>query len=108
MNAVEIEEAVSALAEQPFDAAAFAFQFLAAFGNKETTIRRLRTGATNASDVPGGGRACWARMRAGERRARDCRGVGAGFATARRWRGVAPDFPPASRNPPPRGCGTRR
>jgi len=54
MNAVEIEEAVSALAEQPFDAAEFPFQFLAAFGNKDATIRRLRVGQTNASDLPGG------------------------------------------------------
>lgn len=34
MNAVEIEEAVSVLAIQPFDPAEFAFQFLEAFGNK--------------------------------------------------------------------------
>lgn len=54
MNAVEIEEAVSALAEAPFDAEAFPFAFLAAFGNKETAIKRLRTGATNQSDLPGG------------------------------------------------------
>jgi hypothetical protein len=54
VNAVEIEEAVSNLALQPFDAAEFSFAFLAAFGNKETTIRRLRKGETNASDVPGG------------------------------------------------------
>lgn len=54
MNAVEIEEAVSNLAAQPFDAAEFSFLFLEAFGNKETTIRRLRKGDTNASDVPGG------------------------------------------------------
>ena len=54
MNAVEIEEAVSNLASQPFDAAEFPFAFLAAFGNKDTTIRRLRKGETNASDVPGG------------------------------------------------------
>jgi len=54
MNAVEIEEAVSNLALQPFDAAEFPFAFLAAFGNKDTTIRRLRKGETNASDVPGG------------------------------------------------------
>ena len=47
MNAVEIEEAVSALAEAPFDAEAFPFAFLAAFGNKETAIKRLRAGATN-------------------------------------------------------------
>ncbi|WP_322866055.1 class I SAM-dependent DNA methyltransferase [Aquicoccus sp. G2-2] len=53
MNAVEIEEAVSDLAQQPFDAAEFPFSFLAAFGNKEATIRRLRTGNTNKSDVGG-------------------------------------------------------
>ncbi|TAE79019.1 MAG: DNA methylase, partial [Verrucomicrobia bacterium] len=34
MNAVEIEEAVSRLAEQPFDAAEFPYAFLEAFGNK--------------------------------------------------------------------------
>jgi hypothetical protein len=44
MNAVEIEQAISALAEQPFDAAAFPYAFLQAFGNKETTIKRLRRG----------------------------------------------------------------
>jgi len=54
MNAVEIEAAVSALALEPFDAAEFPFAFLAAFGNKETTIKRLRKGESNASDVPGG------------------------------------------------------
>lgn len=54
MNVVEIEEAVSDLALQPFDAAEFPFAFLAAFGNKDTTIRRLRKGETNASDVSGG------------------------------------------------------
>lgn len=57
MNAVEIEEAVSLLAEQPFDAAEFPFEFLAAFGNKETTLKRLRAegrGGTNQSDIPGG------------------------------------------------------
>ena len=53
MNAVEIEEAVSALAERPFDAAEFPFAFLEAFGNKATTIKRLRTGASNRSDITG-------------------------------------------------------
>src|SRR5438270_2447583 len=53
MNAVEIEQAVSALAEQPFDAAEFPFVFLQAFGNKETTIKRLRAGASNKSDLGG-------------------------------------------------------
>ena len=54
MNAVEIEEAVSALAIEPFNLAEFPFQFLAAFGAKETTLKRLRKGESNASDVPGG------------------------------------------------------
>jgi hypothetical protein len=54
MNAVEIEEALSDLALQPFDAAEFPFAFLAAFGNKETALKRLRSGNNNASDVPGG------------------------------------------------------
>ena len=54
MNAVEIEEAISALAEKPFDPAGFPFAFLEAFGNKDTTIKRLRSGASNASDMVGG------------------------------------------------------
>lgn len=54
MNAVEIEEAVSELAMAPFDAAEFPFAFLTAFGNKDTTIKRLRAGSSNVSDLPGG------------------------------------------------------
>ena len=54
MNAVEIEQAISDLALQPFDEAEFPFAFLATFGNKDTTLKRLRTGNNNASDVPGG------------------------------------------------------
>ena len=54
MNAVEIEEAISALAEEPFDPVEFPYQFLVAFGNKETTIKRLRKGSTNQSDLDGG------------------------------------------------------
>lgn len=53
MNAGEIEEAISTLAEQPFDALEFPFAFLQAFGNKETTIKRLRSGASNKSDLGG-------------------------------------------------------
>lgn len=53
MNAVEIEEAISALAEQPFDATEFPYAFLQAFGNKETTLKRLRSGASNKSDLGG-------------------------------------------------------
>lgn len=54
MNAVEIEEALSELASQPFDPVEFPYSFLAALGNKEVTLKRLRKGDTNASDVPGG------------------------------------------------------
>lgn len=53
MNAVEIEQAISALAERPFDRAEFPFAFLEAFGNKETTLKRLRSGASNKSDLGG-------------------------------------------------------
>lgn len=53
MNAVEIESAVSELALQPFDKEEFPFAFLQAFGNKDTAIKRLRTGNNNLSDVPG-------------------------------------------------------
>jgi hypothetical protein len=53
MNAVEIEEAISALAEQPFDPREFPFAFLQAFGNKETMIRKLRSGVSNKSDLGG-------------------------------------------------------
>ena len=53
MNAVEIEEAISALAELPFDGSEFPFAFLLAFGNKATTIKMLRKGARNKSDQGG-------------------------------------------------------
>jgi hypothetical protein len=54
MNAVEIEEAISQLAESSFNKDEFPYQFLEAFGNKSTTIKRLKSGTTNKSDVPGG------------------------------------------------------
>jgi len=53
LNAVEIEEAISQLADQPFDPESFPYAFLEAFGNKETTIKRLRAGASNKSDLGG-------------------------------------------------------
>ena len=53
MNAVEIEEAISALAERPFEAEEFPYAFLEAFGNKETTLKRLRKGESNKSDLGG-------------------------------------------------------
>ncbi len=54
MNAVEIEQALSELARQAFDGAVFPYAFLAAFGSKDTALKRLRAGNNNASDVPGG------------------------------------------------------
>jgi len=53
LNAVEIEEAISQLADQPFDPENYPYSFLEAFGNKETTIKRLRIGASNKSDRGG-------------------------------------------------------
>jgi MmeI, DNA-methyltransferase domain/MmeI, target recognition domain/MmeI, N-terminal domain/MmeI, helicase spacer domain/MmeI, C-terminal domain len=53
VNAVEIEEAVSELVEQDFDPADFPFAFLEAYGNKESTLKMLRNGKRNASDVDG-------------------------------------------------------
>ncbi|MGB3517358.1 MAG: type IIL restriction-modification enzyme MmeI [Elainellaceae cyanobacterium] len=53
MNAVEIEEAVFQLAGAPFDLEAFPFAFLEAFGNKPTTIKKLKSGSSNQSDLGG-------------------------------------------------------
>jgi hypothetical protein len=53
LNAVEIEQAVSDLFAEPLNAAEFPYAFLQAFGNKETTLRKLRIGDTNNSDVGG-------------------------------------------------------
>jgi len=53
VNAVEIEAAVSALAAQPIDPEEFPFTFLQAFGNKQTTLIRLRKGESNKSDLGG-------------------------------------------------------
>ena len=53
MKALEIERAIWDLARQPFDAEEFPFAFLKAFDQKETTIKRLRSGATNKSDIGG-------------------------------------------------------
>lgn len=53
MNPIEIEEAISNLAEQPFDRVAFPYAFLEAFGNKSTTLKRLQSGSTNKTDIDG-------------------------------------------------------
>lgn len=54
MNPVEIEQAITALADAPFDAEQFPYRFLEAFGNRQTTIKKLKSGTTNASDVENG------------------------------------------------------
>ena len=56
MNAVEIEQAISDLCAAEFDAVEFPFQFLEAFGEKATTIKRLRPGRIPRieSDLTGG------------------------------------------------------
>ena len=43
MNAVEIEEAVSNLAEAPFDRATFPYAFLQDFGHNDAAIRKQGT-----------------------------------------------------------------
>lgn len=53
MNTVEIEKAISALIEMPFDGDEFPFAFLLASGNKTTTIKMLRKGVRNKSDRDG-------------------------------------------------------
>jgi hypothetical protein len=54
MNAVEIEYAISRLAESPFDRFEFPYLFLEAFGNKPPTLKKLRDGDSNKSDILGG------------------------------------------------------
>ena len=54
MNAVEIEEAISNLAELPFDAENFPYAFLETFGNKEAVIKRLKSSNENKSDIQSG------------------------------------------------------
>ena len=54
MNAVEIEEAITSLFNKSFNSSEFPFEFLTAFGNKATTIKKLRSGSSNNSDVNGG------------------------------------------------------
>lgn len=54
MNAVEIEAAITDLSLEAFDPQEFPYAFLAAFGHKETALKRLRSGNSNNSDLPGG------------------------------------------------------
>ena len=50
MNAVEIEEAISNLFEKSYDSGTFPWEFLEAFGNKVTVIKRLQS-SNSLSDV---------------------------------------------------------
>jgi hypothetical protein len=52
MNAIEIEEAISALFDKPCEPETFPAEFLEAFGNKTTTIKRLQS-AASLSDIDG-------------------------------------------------------
>ncbi len=56
MNAVEDEDAISTHAGQHFNPSELPFTFLEAFGNKPTTIKRLRTGSPIEFN-PGDGKA---------------------------------------------------
>ncbi|AUX68803.1 hypothetical protein CHX26_04115 [Porphyrobacter sp. HT-58-2] len=51
MNAVEIEEAVAELIQQPYEPLAFITGFMAAYGASATTITRLKEGDGNTSDL---------------------------------------------------------
>lgn len=53
MNAVEIEQAISDLADQPYDAAEFPFAFLECFDNSAARSTKLRKGTSNKSDIGG-------------------------------------------------------
>lgn len=53
MNAVEIEETITAVAEQPYATVEFPFGFLEVFGNKKMTIKRLGSGSSNKSELNG-------------------------------------------------------
>ena len=55
MNPVEIEDAVSKLVDQPFDRQEFAYSFFKVFGNKKTTIDRVRTNKSYHSEICTGG-----------------------------------------------------
>jgi len=46
LNAVEIEQATTDLAERRFGRANFPYAFLEAFSSEDTTIKRPRTGAS--------------------------------------------------------------
>lgn len=54
MNAVEIQEAVEELIQQPYAPSAFIEGFMTAYGASGATIARMRSGDGNATDLPNG------------------------------------------------------
>ncbi|WP_040309315.1 class I SAM-dependent DNA methyltransferase [Asticcacaulis biprosthecium] len=54
MNPTEIADALDVIAKAPFDAAEFGYAFADATDNARATIAKLRSGATNKSDLNGG------------------------------------------------------
>jgi len=53
VNAVEIEQAISELADNPYDAKEFPYAFLECFDNSATRSKKLRKGTSNKSDING-------------------------------------------------------
>jgi hypothetical protein len=53
MNAVEIEQAISDLADKPYDAEEFPYAFLECFDNSAARSTKLRKGTSNKSDMDG-------------------------------------------------------
>lgn len=53
MNAVEIEQAISDLADESYDPAEFPFAFLECFDNSAARSKKLRKGTSNKSDMGG-------------------------------------------------------
>jgi len=54
MNPTEIYDALDALGKAPFNAAEFGYTFAEATDNAVATVKKLRTGTTNKSELPDG------------------------------------------------------
>ncbi len=76
MNPVEIEQAISELAEAPFDAAEFPFAFLEAFGRKTLvspeSLRPVRLRHDMGHEAPNSLRPAWEKALAWSPRRRLC------------------------------------
>ncbi|MBD9486282.1 class I SAM-dependent DNA methyltransferase [Ensifer sp. ENS11] len=54
MNPTEIADALDTIAKAKFDATEFGYSFAQATDNAQATVAKLKAGATNKSDIPGG------------------------------------------------------